>query len=212
MNDHVIFLREFITRFEETGSAIPSSRWAAQAMTRSLRGSRAPKKILEVGPGTGPVTEKILADMQEGDLFTVCEINPRLLNILKEKLSKNPDFIKNKDRISFFEGPVQDLPEVDKYDIIVCAIPFTNLRVEIVEEIFEKLSRLGHEGTHITFFEYIGLRKISKIASLKERRERLESLDIFFERLYQKFHRKTERVWLNLTPINVYTLTPKLAA
>lgn len=212
MNDHVIFLREFISRFEETGSAIPSSKWAAEAMTRSIRAAKTPQHILEVGPGTGPVTEKILADMRSEDFFTICEINPRLLSALKEKLSNNPNFLKHKDRISFFEGPVQELPETHKYDIIVCAIPFTNLRVEIVEEIFEKLSRLGHEGTNIIFFEYIGFRKLGRLASLKERRERLASLDMFFERLYQKFHRETERVWLNLTPINVYTLTPKLAA
>jgi phospholipid N-methyltransferase len=213
MNDHVIFLREFISRFEETGSVAPSSRWAAEAMTRSVREARAPINILEVGPGTGPVTERILADMRESDTLTVCEINPRLLDALKKKLSSNPNYIKNRNRVSFFEGPIQNMPELIKYDTIVCAIPFTNLKVEVVEDIFNKLHRLCNPKTKITFFEYIGLRKIGRLASLKDRRDRLASIDVFFKKLYtQNFNKESENVWLNLTPIKVFTLSPKLAA
>jgi len=48
MNDHIVFLREFLARFEETGSAVPSSRWAAQALTRPIKKLPHPKQILEV--------------------------------------------------------------------------------------------------------------------------------------------------------------------
>lgn len=210
MNEHVIFLREFISRFEETGSVAPSSKWAAEAMTRSIRQNQEPLHIIEVGPGTGPVTQKILADMKSTDTLTICEINPRLLAALKDKLSYNTNFLKHQDRVSFFEGPIQSMPETTRYDTIVCAIPFTNLQVEVVEEIFNKLSRFCKPTTKITFFEYIALRKIGLVASLKERRERLAKIDQFFKKLYaQRFDQKTENVWLNLTPIKVFTLSPK---
>ncbi len=213
MKDHIVFLREFISHFEETGSVAPSSKWAAEAMTRSIRSARDKINILEIGPGTGPVTERILADMDEGDSLTVCEINPRLLEALKTKLSTNPNYLKHRERVTFFEGPIQAMPEVTQYDSIVCAIPFTNLKVEVVEEIFDKLARLCKETSKITFFEYIGLRKIGRLASLRDRRERLNNIDQFFKKLYaQRFNQESENVWLNLTPIKVFTLSPKLAA
>ena len=212
MNDHIAFLREFLARFEETGSAVPSSRWAAQALTRPIKKLPHPKQILEVGPGTGVVTERALRDMSEKDHFTICEINPRFMQALKEKLADNPDYIRHKERVKFFEGPVQRLEESIKFDVIICAIPFTNLKVQIVEEIFTKLSKLSHEKTLVTFFEYIGLRKLGRIASLKERRDRLTQIDDFFSELFSHYHRDVERVWLNLTPIKVYTLKSKIAA
>jgi len=40
-----------------------------------LRKPRGPSRILEVGPGTGPVTKKILDHLQPGDQFDAVEIN-----------------------------------------------------------------------------------------------------------------------------------------
>ncbi len=212
MNDHVVFFREFLNKFEETGSAVPSSRWAAMAMTNPLRKTNKTQSILEVGPGTGSVTQSIIKDMVDGDRLTVCEINPRFMARLRRKLSSNKDFIKHSQCIDFFEGPVQNMPEETKFDLIVCALPFTNMKVSIIADIFSKLERLSNENTHITFFEYIGLRTIGRITSVKERRDRLEQIDQFFVELNNKYDRETERVWFNFTPINVHTLKAKLAA
>ncbi len=212
MHDHLVFLKEFLTKFEETGSAIPSSSWAAKAMTNSLRRTVRPQSILEVGPGTGSVTTKILNDMVDGDHLTVCEINPRFMSALKEKISDNKNFLRRKQNIDFFEGPIQEMPEKRSYDIIICALPFTNLKVEIIEDIFAKFQRLSTADAHITFFEYMGLRRIGRMTSLPERRERLEEIDALFEKIYKNYDRTTKKVWFNFTPINVYTLKSKLAA
>ncbi|MCB9029573.1 MAG: methyltransferase domain-containing protein [Deltaproteobacteria bacterium] len=208
MNEHIVFFREFLTEFKSTGSAIPSSPWAAKAMTNSLRRTTRPQNILEVGPGTGPVTVKILEDMIDGDKLTICELNPSFMQALQKKLSKDENFNRHKENITFFQGPVQELPTEEIFDVIICAIPFTNLPVSAVEDIFKKLELCSHRNTHITFFEYIGLRQIGRIASIKERRERLDRVSQFFETLEAKYKKETKRVWLNFTPINVHTLVP----
>lgn len=202
----LVFFKECVTHFTTTGSVIPSSRWAAQALTNPLRATGRPQRILEIGPGTGAVTTKILKDMIDGDELVICEINSRFMAALKNKLKVNSDFDKHKDRITFFEGAIQALPEVGTFDVIICAIPFNNLPLKVVEEIFEKLKRLSNKRTHLSFFEYLGLREIGQVVSLKERRQRMREIEGFFDELFKTHETHRKIVWLNFTPINIYTL------
>ena len=61
MGNNIAFFRQFREQFETTGAIAPSSRFLAHAMTRFLRQrDSAAVRVLEIGPGTGPVTEKII--------------------------------------------------------------------------------------------------------------------------------------------------------
>ena len=61
LKQQAAFIRQFGTRFETTGSLIPSSRFLARSITRYLqdRGDAA-IRVLECGPGTGPFTNRIV--------------------------------------------------------------------------------------------------------------------------------------------------------
>lgn len=209
--DNLIYLRECLSQFRATGTFWPSSRWAAEALASPVRGHNSGAiRILEAGPGAGVVTLKILSYMRDGDSLMICEINPRFMEALRSKLANNPDYLRHKERVSFFLGPVQDLPEEAKYELIICAIPFLNLELAVVEEIFQKLKRLSSERTLMTYFEYIALRKLGMMVASPQRKQRLEELDGFFKSLFSNHHVGTTQVWMNLLPINIYTL--KLAA
>ena len=202
-----LFFKEGLLRFHDTGTVCATSHWAARALTNPLRQMRAPQRILEVGPGTGSVTIKILQDMIPGDSLTVCEINPRFMEALKKRLATNPDYIALEDDVSFFEGPVQGLPEDGlPYDVIVCALPFSNFSITTVQEIFEKLHSMSHDETVMTYYEYIGLRKMGQLVSTPERRNRLTELDKFFDEKHERELIMHKRVWLNFLPIHVHTL------
>ncbi|MCB0339455.1 MAG: SAM-dependent methyltransferase, partial [Bdellovibrionales bacterium] len=183
LKEKLVFFQEFLTHFDSVGSIIPSSRWAAEALTTQMRKRTQPIKILEVGPGTGPVTVKILENMRAGDKFTICEINPRLMELLKVKLQKHPQYDAHRENIDFFLGPVQELPEKIQYDVIVCAIPFNNLPIAVIEEIFLKLKRLSHTETSLSFFEYLGVRSLGKIVSSSKRKAALEDIQDFYSEL-----------------------------
>lgn len=206
IKDHVVYFKEFLKEFQNTGTCFPSSKFAARALTNPLRTSRAPQRILELGPGTGVVTVRILEDMIPGDRLTICEINPRFMAALKENLKKNPDFQRHAANITFFEGPAQNIPEDGKYDTIVCALPFLNFDLHTVEEIFSKLERISNSHTKMTYYEYIGLRSLGMVVAAADRKRRLRELDIFFDDVYRRHHMRRKRVWLNLLPINIYTL------
>ena len=210
VKENFLFFREFLSEFQTTGSCFPTSRWAAEALTKPMKIKREPKNIIELGPGTGAVTTHILSNMILGDSLTICEINERFMNILKNKLKNNPDFIKHKANIHFFLGPMQELPENNKYDLIVCALPFLNFPLDLVREMFEKLKRLSAAESVLTYYEYIGIRSIRKNVGTRPSKHKFKELDHFFKSIYSAHQMKRKRVWLNFTPINIYTI--KLAA
>lgn len=205
IRENVVFLREFLTEFQNTGTCFPTSKWAALELTEPLRGEHDPLNILELGPGTGSVTVQILRDMGPQDTLTICEINERFMKALKERLEENPDFQKHRERITFFQGPVQELPEKGRYEVIVCALPFLNFDREMCQTILRKLQRVSTSSTVMTYYQYIGLRHLGLLMSSPKRRERLVKLQDFFKELHRNQRRRT-RVWLNVLPINIYTV------
>jgi phosphatidylethanolamine/phosphatidyl-N-methylethanolamine N-methyltransferase len=209
LTENFVFLRESFLSFKTTGALFPTSRWSAEAMTRALRQpGREPLRILELGPGTGSVTVQILADMVSGDTLTVCEINPRFMESLKERLSKDVRFLRHNECVKFFLGPIQEMPEDGAYDLIVCAIPFLNFPPVVVEQIFAKLRRISTPDTLMTFFEYMGLKRIGKAMAARDRRENLEQLEEFMRERVVGKRPQMERVWLNVLPIKVFTIKP----
>jgi len=206
LRDNIIFIREFVSEFKYTGTICPSSRFAAEALASPVDGNRKTKNILEAGAGTGSVTMRILDQMVLGDRLTICEINPRLMKELRKKVMSHSNYEKHKKNIVFFEGPVQELSESEKFDALVCAIPFLNFEVGLVKDIFQKLLRISAEGAVMTYFEYIGLRKLGKVIPIKERKQRIKEVDSYMNNEYVPRTIGVKKVWLNVLPINVYTL------
>lgn len=200
-----VFLSQFFKEFEATGSFCATSKWAARAMTEPLVGPRRKMRILEAGPGTGSVTDQILKRMHTDDELLLCELNPRLMAILKSNLLKHPLYSVHKDRISFFEGPVQELPGSQPFDVIICAIPFLNIPVPVVKEIFGRFRQLSHAKTVMTYYEYIMLRKLGQAVS-SERRNRVRLLEPFLDDVWSQTSPSRKKIWLNLLPITVYQL------
>lgn len=209
LKEKFVFFREFLLEFQTTGACFPTSKWAAEALTNPLRAAgRKPMKILELGPGTGSVTVKILSDMIAGDTLTICEINPRFMSALKDRISKLETFRVHNNNIRYFECPVQSMPEDQVYDVIVCAIPFLNFDVPTIQEIFEKLKTFSSPQTLMTYYEYIGLRAFSKTVAPSDRKRRMKEIDGYMSSLSSRIRLGRKRVWFNVLPINIYTVKP----
>lgn len=58
----------------------------------------------------------------------------------------------------------------------------------------------------MTYYEYIGIRRISKVMSPPERRQRMIELEQFFGAQHSRNLIGHERVWLNVLPIHVHKL------
>lgn len=211
IRDHLVMAKESLTQFHHTGCVCSSSRWAAHALTRPLqnrnkRGSDKPARIIEIGAGTGPVTTVILKHMKPNDTLVVCEMNPNLMKALKERLADDPNYLKHKDNIEFVEKPIQEYESEDLFDTIICALPFLNFDVATVDEIFTKLLNITTDEAQMTYFEYMGLKRLGQIAALPKRRKRLLEFERYFQEVYRPRLQGTDRVWFNVLPIKVYTL------
>jgi phospholipid N-methyltransferase len=186
--EYFTFIRELPKSFSQIGAMLPSSPALGRAMVRPIREAARPLNILEVGPGTGPFTRQILRLMRPEDRFTICEINPRFLGLLKKNLERNPNYIRHRERVRFFQGPVQALPlagkggnaqetAFEKFDIIVSSLPFSNFTPETVNEILTLFQSMTAENGSVTFCEYIGMRKLSAVFSSRRGKQRLAGVD-----------------------------------
>ena len=73
--DRLAFIQEFIRHPLEVGSVIPSSRFLEQRIVKKARIASS-KVIVELGPGTGGVTQAILNAMPLYAKLLSIEINP----------------------------------------------------------------------------------------------------------------------------------------
>lgn len=214
-SDYVTFLRELSRSFSQIGAMLPSSPFLGRAMLKPLREyrgqlTRKPIRILEAGPGTGPFTRQILKLMGSSDHLTICEINPRFLERLKLRLEDNPDYVRNRGRVEFFCGAVQNLPlhnNEQRFDLIVSSLPFNNFLPSIVEEILGKYEAILADGGSITFCEYVGVRKLRAILGTSAARKQARGV----EEVIQRWLHHVEQVGEVRSEVSLFNVPPAAA-
>src|SRR5690606_30150919 len=136
-------LKATLGDFYHVGALVPSSPFLAKALTRPIRDqSRGPWRILEVGPGGGPMTKHILKQLKPGDVFDVVEINHTFARRLDETMlaearRKMPDVT-----IRMHEAPIEEAPLEGNYDLIVSSLPLNNFPADLVRTILRRFREL----------------------------------------------------------------------
>lgn len=201
----ITFWKELNGSFRQIGSVIPSSKSLAKDMVRPMVETSGPRRILEVGPGTGPFTKQILKLMTNDDEFVICEINARFMTRLKASLERNRHYQRHRSRVSFFLGPVQQLPRSDYYgvfDIIVCSVPFSNFTPEVTDEIMSVLHRMLSREGKLTFVEYLGARKITRLLASSRDRRRIKGVDAVIDK-WRKSAKHNGKVKTSVALLNI---------
>lgn len=200
MNGVLAFVSQAITKRQTTGAVFPSSRALAKAMTRSLRAAVGPKRLLEVGPGTGPFTKEILKALRDGDELHIVEINPifanRLETVLLAPFRKNNPRI----RVDMHVAPIQTAPLKGQFDYIVCALPFNNFPPNLVRSIFRRLLDMLKPGGELAYFEYAGVRVLKSSILGEKGRKELKSIGAMGKVLRKRHQGKRELVLGNVPP------------
>ena len=104
--ESTLFFREYLRHFQTTGAVLPSGRFLAAALTRFIGNgagnAAAPgdvpagarefdseqqrgRMMLEVGPGTGAVTRRIVAGMRPDDRLDLVELNDTFVERLERR-------------------------------------------------------------------------------------------------------------------------------
>ncbi|MSR57286.1 MAG: methyltransferase domain-containing protein [Planctomycetaceae bacterium] len=206
VGEHVEFLRQYRQRFETTGAIAPSSRFLARALTRPIERHRGPVRVLEVGPGTGAVTRRIVRLLKPDDALDLVELNPSFVNVLRRRFADDPHYRRVADRATVHQCPIQEFRSDVPYDYIVCGLPFNNFPPPLVREIFEVLFRLLTPTGVLSYFEYMYMRPLRKLVSNSAGRRRLSELEVVLQE-YQRTHGiLRDWVFVNLPPAWVHHL------
>jgi phosphatidylethanolamine/phosphatidyl-N-methylethanolamine N-methyltransferase len=193
------FLREAIRDFRTTGAVLPSSPVLARVMTRSLAAAPSPRRILEVGPGTGPFTREILRHLRDGDLYDIVEINPAFCEQL-ERTMLAPYRARGAGAcIALHRSPIEDANVTGDYDFVVCGLPFNNFPPSLVRSIFRRIFALMRTGGELAYFEYAGVRAMKTPIVGSEGRRRIRGHRII-NRRHARDHAMTRELVIGNVP------------
>ena len=84
LDDEVRFIRTWIEKPLSLGAVTPSGRALARTMAAFIDPSR-PGPIIELGPGTGPVTEALLAQGVDPSRLVLVEFDPTFCRLLRAR-------------------------------------------------------------------------------------------------------------------------------
>lgn len=148
--DSYLFVKRSIQDIAQIGAVLPTSRSAACELVRPLQYKSGMRRVLEVGAGTGAITDVILEQINETDRLDVIEIDPELCAVLQKKYAQRPN-------VSVYGISILDWNPAYSYDIIISTLPFTNFSLEELDAILHHYERLSQPGTVLSYLEYMSV-------------------------------------------------------
>ena len=200
MRDTLTFFQQFRERFETTGAVAPSSRFLAGAITGPLRKKVGPARILEVGPGTGACTQRIVRHLGPEDRFDLVELNEVFAGLLRQRFERDRRWSAVADRSRVHVCPIQEFQAEGQYDYIISGLPLNNFPAGLVREIFDVYFRLLAPGGVLSYFEYMFVRPIRKVVSKSDERTRLRALDDIIGPRLRSHRFRRSWVFINVPP------------
>ena len=143
------FIKEFWKDKKMIGSILPSSKFLAAKMLNHIP-LKNTKLIIELGPGTGIFTEKIIEKIGASTHLIVLELNTDFCKELKAKINLPNVHIKeaSADKI----GEIMKQIGFEKADIIISSLPLANFSEELRNSILEIVHEsLNEKGSFIQF-------------------------------------------------------------
>lgn len=201
------FLKEASRNWQRTGAVLPSSARLARTMTAPIldyRMDERPKRILEVGAGTGVMTRELLRKMGPEDLLVVYELSEDLARELKTMLDASPTARRRnvEIRVRAFPEGLDD----ETYDFAVCSLPFNNFPSTEVRKILGTFARCLEGGGILTYFEYCHLRQLKLRVSTGKEALRLRRIQRIFDGYLATHRISSKTVRLNVPPAWVHIL------
>ena len=184
LTDTTLFLQEWFANPQRMGAVVPSSRQLATEMARWLP-SDPESFVLELGPGTGAVTQALIKRGLREDRLVAIEKNPKMASLLRKRFP----------RAHIIHGDAWHLDvllrehdePIESVGAVISSLPLLNFPPEEAEALAGKIRAiLQHGGKWVQYSYHLG-NGHHKSAT-------------HFQRLASKI------IWLNLPParVNVY--------
>ena len=136
LSDSTLFLREWMANPQGTGSVAPSSPQLGAAMARWL--PRNPESfVLELGPGTGAVTDALLKHGLREDRLLAIEFNPNLAKLLRKRFRRAHIITGDAWEL---DSLLAELPQpVESVGAVISSLPLLNFPKEKAHALAQKI-------------------------------------------------------------------------
>ncbi|MCG8404595.1 MAG: NAD-binding protein [Phycisphaerales bacterium] len=121
-SDFGLFFRKFLSKGRTISSAVPSSRAMATGTLESVDFNR-PGTIVELGAGTGPVTEEIIQRLRHHHRFVAVENDPDFCKVLRRRFPETPLIQADATQVM---KPLTQMG-IHKVDYVISGLPTPNL-------------------------------------------------------------------------------------
>jgi phosphatidylethanolamine/phosphatidyl-N-methylethanolamine N-methyltransferase len=180
LDDEMQFIRSWMEKPISTGAVMPSSRVLARAMARYVDpDSNGP--VIELGPGTGPVTEALVRHGVDPARLVLVEFNPDFCRLLRARYPAATVVQGDAYRLRRLLGSYVDVPAA----AIVSGLPLVTKPLRTRLRLISDAMTLLAEGAPFVQFTYAMLPPIPKELS----GIRAEA---------------SELIWMNLPPARVW--------
>jgi phosphatidylethanolamine/phosphatidyl-N-methylethanolamine N-methyltransferase len=133
------------------GAVAPSSRFLANKMLKRVNFNDA-KVLVELGPGTGVFTHKILEKMHPSATLLVFELNDNFFRMLTEKVTDS--------RVKLIHDSAEKIEDylnkynLEKADVVISSLPLANFPKELRDSILSASHRSLKEVGQYVQFQY----------------------------------------------------------
>ncbi len=149
------FVSEVFTAWKDVGAILPSFPVVGMELVKWMdRPDDRPLRIIELGSGTGAVTDQIVQSLKPGDELVLVEIMPNFTRILKRQVEGVWKPYLEGVKFRLHEGPLQDMEWDDPFDFVVSCLPVLNFPLDDVRNVLRIYSRLVTPGGVLLSLEY----------------------------------------------------------
>ncbi len=196
MTETLLFLKEFFQNKNTIGGIRPSSKFLAKEIASCINLFPGQKKVLEIGAGTGIISEEILRNLGRDDSFTIVEINPQFAKLLRSKMQ---DWRKEENcpKIEILNIDFLNLEVSEQFDIVIAGVPFNNFPLEIIQGFIQKIKSISKPKAQFAFFEYLAAKKLKDIFFNNQ------NISNFFNREVYPHKVDEKKVILNIPPAKI---------
>ncbi len=190
------FIKAFVKNPVGVSTIFPASRALSEAMARCSE-IKSSHNIVEIGVGTGALTEAMLPLMGSEHSYTGFEIDQTFFKFLNSKfIPKHQDEIRRLRSFQIKSDSAQKISnffEAGSVDVVVSSLPWSVFDPVMQNSILDEVYKIMKPGGIFSFYNYVTSSHFGAIKTFQtELKKRFDTLD------------PKERVWLSFPPATVW--------